>query len=111
MRLLKTHSHNSERRGYEAEKERQAKIGKKGSLSVKGGKDVKENHCRITWKGGCGAKTCQGKAKNRSSATTAARGDDADDAKCEVMVGVTPVSLHKFAYSARSRCHSLTEFR
>ena len=26
---------------------------------------------------------------------------------CEVTLGVTPVSLRRFAYNARSRCHSL----
>ena len=34
MRLLKTHSHTSERLGYEADKERQVKKVKKGGLSV-----------------------------------------------------------------------------
>ena len=33
MRLLKTHSHSSERLGYEAEKELPSKKGKKGGLS------------------------------------------------------------------------------
>ena len=33
----------------------------------------------------------------------------ADDAMCEVTLGVIPISLRRFAYDARSRCHlSLT---
>ena len=35
----------------------------------------------------------------------------ADDAMCEVTLGVIPVSLLRFAYDARSRCHSLVWFR
>ena len=38
---------------------------------------------------------------------TTSRASPADDAKCEVTLGVTPVSLRRFAYNARSRCHSL----
>ena len=29
------------------------------------------------------------------------------DVKCGVTLGMTPVSLRRFAYRARSRCHSL----
>ena len=32
----------------------------------------------------------------------------ADDAKCEITLGAIPVSLRRFAYDARSRCHSLS---
>ena len=35
----------------------------------------------------------------------------ADDAMCKVTVGVIPVSLLRFAYDARSRCHSLVWLR
>ena len=35
----------------------------------------------------------------------------ADDATCEVTLSVIPVSLCRFAYDARSRCHSLVWLR
>ena len=35
----------------------------------------------------------------------------ADDAMCEVKLGVIPVSLRRLAYDARSRCHSLVWLR
>ena len=47
MQLLKTHSHASERRGYEAVKERQER-GKKGGLSVRDRENVKEKRRHIT---------------------------------------------------------------
>ena len=42
-----THSHASERRGYEAEEERQRKGGKKAGLSVRDRKNFSEKHRRI----------------------------------------------------------------
>ena len=48
MRLLKSHSHTSERQGYEAGKERQEEKGKEGGLSVRDRKNVKENQRNIT---------------------------------------------------------------
>ena len=43
MRLLKTHSHTSERRDYEDDKERQEKKGKKRDLLVRDRINFKEN--------------------------------------------------------------------
>ena len=63
MRLLKTHSHTSERRGYEADKKRQEKR-EKGGLSVGDRKNGNENHCRITCKGGGEAKLCRRKRED-----------------------------------------------
>ena len=51
IRLLKTHSHTSERRGCEADKKRQEKRGK-GGLSVRERENVNENRRHITGKGG-----------------------------------------------------------
>ena len=77
MRLLKTRSRTSERRGYEADKTPQAKREIKEAYPQEAGKNVKENHRHTTWKGGAGRKRVDGKPKNRSSATPAARGDEA----------------------------------
>ena len=57
MRLLKTHSHTSERRGYEADKERQIKRKYRRPIRKEQRKNVKENHRHVTWKGGGGAET------------------------------------------------------
>ena len=60
MRLLETHSHTSERRDYEADKERQEQ--RERGLPVRGRKNVNENHSHIiTWKGGRGARMCRRK--------------------------------------------------
>ena len=73
MRLLKTHCHTPERRGYEADQQHQEKKEIRRPIR-KGQKNVKENHRHITPKGGALGEFVQGKAKNRSSATTSARG-------------------------------------
>ena len=78
MRLLKTHSHTSERRGYEADKKRQEKR-EKGGLSVGDRKNGNENHCRITCKGGgrgeaVSTETRRPQVAPRSSATTLTKG-------------------------------------
>ena len=76
MLLLKTHSHTSERLGYEAEKERQVKRERKGAYP-KRRENVNGNHRHVTWKGGARRKRVDGRAKTQSSATTAARGGEA----------------------------------
>ena len=76
MRLLKSHSHTSERLGYEAENERQVKREKRGAYP-KRRENVNGNHRHVTWKGGAGRKRVDGKAKTQSSVTTAASGGEA----------------------------------
>ena len=76
MRLLKTHSHTSERLGYEAEKELQVKREKKRAYP-KRRENVNGNHRHVTWKGRGGAQTCRRKAKTQRIAITAARGGEA----------------------------------
>ena len=66
MRLLKTHTHTSGRRGYEADKERQEK--REREL-----KKTPPYHLKV----GAGRECVDGKAGNRSSATTLARGGEA----------------------------------
>lgn len=56
-----THSHTSERRNYEAEKERQGEKEKEGGWSVRDRENIK-NHRRITSAGGSGA---IGRMKNK----------------------------------------------
>ena len=75
MWLLKTHSHTSERRCHETDKERQVKRERKAAYP-KRSKNANENHRHVTWSVG-GGKRIDGKAKTQSSATTAARGGEA----------------------------------
>ena len=57
--LLKTHSHTSERLGYEADKEHQVKREIKWAYP-KRRENVNGNYAMsVTWKGGGGAKTCK----------------------------------------------------
>ena len=71
MRLLKTHSHTSERPGNEADKERQEK-GKERTPISKGQGKRRRSPAR-----GDRARCVNGNAKNQSSATTLARGGEA----------------------------------
>ena len=77
MRLLNTHSYTSERRGYEADNERQVRR-ERNKAYTKRRKNVNENH-RATWPGrrGTGRKHVDGQSKTPSRATTAARGGEA----------------------------------
>ena len=77
MRLLKTQSHTSERRAYETDKDCQVK--RKDRRPIRKGQ--KKRHGKpppYHLEGGAGRKRVDGRAKNRSSATTAARGDEAN---------------------------------
>ena len=76
MRLLKTHSHTSERRGYEADKERQVKRERKGPIR-NGVKTLMKTTAMSTGGGRAGRKRVDGKAKTQSSVTTAASGGEA----------------------------------
>ena len=64
MRVLKTRSDTSERRGYEADKKRQVKRGRKEAYP-KGEKNVNENYRYVTWKewGGWGERVSTEKRK------------------------------------------------
>ena len=73
MRLLKTHSHTSERRGYEADQAHNVKRERKEGPSVRDRKK-RPGKPYITWKGGVGEKRDDEKTKPYSSATTAAKG-------------------------------------
>ena len=61
MRFLKTHSHTSERRGYEVDKERQEKTGNKRGLPLRDRKNANENHRHSTYKGGVARRMCRWK--------------------------------------------------
>ena len=71
--LLKTHSHTSERREYEAGKERQEKRQRKEAYPYGTGKTSKKITV-ISPERGVGRECVDSKAEIRSSATTLARG-------------------------------------
>ena len=73
----KTHSHTSERLGYEAEKERQVKRQRKGAHPKRREKRQRKPPPGHLERGGAGRKRVDGKAKTQRSATTAARGGEA----------------------------------
>ena len=77
MRLLKTHSQTSERLGYEADKERQVRRERRGSIR-NGEKTSMETTAMSPGRGGSGAKKCRCPAV---------------DAMYKVTLGVMPVSL------------------